>query len=435
MEPCTHRVMNDELPIWRCTHPQVHSRHQVVWQGVCESCSRADGGRRTLAPRELVPLPPTGRKTKLARGLGDTVAKILSRLGIKKRRGCGCTERQERLNRWFPYPRRRRSPIEPQYGNAEVESQHAQLLLRFPHGFGDAVQLTTVLLHLRELRPNWTIDVACKLGADSLFAGLCRHTLLLNHASSLGSTYDVDRTLPWGEPHETYADSPSTKAEKCLREVFQLPPVERLCRYEILPSEAAQARAEEYLRSLCSAASGQYPIVLLHYQGNSARSAKNLDEQTVSTLVAVVKQRGLLPVVLDWETPPRSSLVRQQMVACPGADSALWNGLGTGDGATLAALIARATAIVAIDSGPGHVAGATDTPTFIVWRRHHPLNYYGLDAGNVTHVVRRDHARYLRGDRRTGEAYFQRKYRSVEADAHYRTFLPRLLDEQLRRPS
>ncbi|MBX3411563.1 MAG: hypothetical protein KF708_02505 [Pirellulales bacterium] len=431
MEPCTHRLVDEELPVWRCSHPQVHSRLQVVWSGVCAGCMRIDGGVRTVEPRELVSLPSSGDPAQRSRGLGDTVAKLLARWGIKQRPGCGCAARQEKLNRWFPY-RRRRASLAPRDTALEPPSSEAQLLLRFPHGFGDAVQLTTVLLHLRELRPRWTIDVACKRGADSLFAGLCRQTLRLDAMPPLEATYAFDRTLPWDEPDQTYHDSPSTKAEKCLREVFALAPVERLCRYQITPSDVARQAVDRYLRELCGRVEARAPIVLLHYQGNSARGGKNLDEQMVRKLVAVVRGRGLAPVVLDWETPPRSSLVREGLVACPGAEDRLWQGLGTGDGGVLAALIARATAMVAIDSGPGHVAAATSTPTLVVWRRHHPVNYFGLDDGQVTHVVTRDHGRYIRGDRATGEDYLRRRYRALVADAPYRVFLPRLLEEQLR---
>lgn len=35
------------------------------------------------------------------KGLGDYVATVASALGIKAKRGCGCAERQKRLNKWF----------------------------------------------------------------------------------------------------------------------------------------------------------------------------------------------------------------------------------------------------------------------------------------------------------------------------------------------
>ena len=40
-----------------------------------------------------------------SRGLGDTVAKVLSSVGVKKKEGCGCAERQAKLNELVPYKR------------------------------------------------------------------------------------------------------------------------------------------------------------------------------------------------------------------------------------------------------------------------------------------------------------------------------------------
>lgn len=37
------------------------------------------------------------------RGLGDTLARIFKRFGIKQKRGCGCRKRQSRLNTLIPY--------------------------------------------------------------------------------------------------------------------------------------------------------------------------------------------------------------------------------------------------------------------------------------------------------------------------------------------
>ena len=36
-------------------------------------------------------------------GLGDTIANGLEKLGVKKKKGCGCKERQEKLNKLIPY--------------------------------------------------------------------------------------------------------------------------------------------------------------------------------------------------------------------------------------------------------------------------------------------------------------------------------------------
>lgn len=42
-------------------------------------------------------------KPQKIRGLGDLVAACLQRLGVKKRKGCGCGRRQAALNRWISF--------------------------------------------------------------------------------------------------------------------------------------------------------------------------------------------------------------------------------------------------------------------------------------------------------------------------------------------
>ena len=50
---------------------------------------------------DLTPPPPWYRRH---RGLGDTVAAVLARMGVKeKKKKCGCRKRQEVLNRIAPY--------------------------------------------------------------------------------------------------------------------------------------------------------------------------------------------------------------------------------------------------------------------------------------------------------------------------------------------
>ncbi len=298
------------------------------------------------------------------------------------------------------------------------------MLLTFPHGLGDAVQLTTVLLHLRRFYPQWAVDVAVRPGAEGMFAGLCRRAYALGNepADLPQAAYDVRRTLWFHEPEACYADSPATKAEKSLREAFQIAPCEALCRYHITPGDEARHRAREYARDLAAAcgspltpalspegrgstATGRY--VLIHYQGNSSRHNKNLDERAVAALCEEIIARDYIPVILDWDG--RSGLVDQRRVFCPGANHPLWAGRGHGDGATLAALAEEAAWCVGIDSGPGHVFGATATPTVIVWTAHHPLHYYGLSE-NVTHLVPPHHRELLRGDRDAGMRYFEAKY-------------------------
>jgi hypothetical protein len=51
-------------------------------------------------------MKPFNPITQSSRGLGDTVAKVANKLGIKKTEGCGCEKRQEVLNKLVPYPKK-----------------------------------------------------------------------------------------------------------------------------------------------------------------------------------------------------------------------------------------------------------------------------------------------------------------------------------------
>ncbi len=55
----------------------------------------------------------------------------------------------------------------------------------------------------------------------------------------------------------------------------------------------------------------------------------------------------------------------------------------------LTATISLADAFVGIDSGPGKIASATDTPSLICWTGHHPLRYHD-PAPNTTHLIPED---------------------------------------------
>ncbi len=328
-------------------------------------------------------------------------------------------------------------------GREGEKQNRRRLLLRFRHGLGDSVQLTTVLLHLRELFPEWAVDVSVPGGHALIFRGLAGRVLCHGRENVQAGQYDLVRDLYWHEPDQCYADSPATKAEKCLREVFSIQPRPEWCRYEINIDDKSSKWADAWcevnaLQSRESSvesrgpetgpessvespeASGSRPsalvprpfFVLLHYQGNSAPQKKNLDERIVAALCQEIIRLGLVPVILDWEQ--RSGLVGAKTeFSSPGhlVTPSPCHPLHAAppDAASIAALAGRAAWCVGIDSGPGHIFGAVDTPTAIVWTRHHPLHYYGL-AANVTHLVPVEHARYLRGDAGVGVRFFEQHY-------------------------
>ena len=217
--------------------------------------------------------------------------------------------------------------------------------------------------------------------------------------------------LDWPECSTSYADSPSTKAERCLREVFNLTPIRELCRYSVEVGDEARHIARKYFERTCKVSAGtngRYPVALIHYEGNTSRRLKDIPTNIVGHVCAQILELGHVPVILDWDR--RTTLAEGAEIHNPDANCELWKGMGTGDAEVIAALTELATLMIGIDSGPLHVAGATTTPTLGVWTRHHPLHYFGL-AYNVTHLVPRDHAELIRGNAGIGEAYFNANYR------------------------
>jgi ADP-heptose:LPS heptosyltransferase/SAM-dependent methyltransferase len=369
-----------------------------------------------------------------------------------------------------------------------------RILIDFRHGLGDAVQLTTVLLHLRHYHPDWQIDVAAGIGkltqpkAEGKRQKAEDETVAVHDANPKSKIenpkllYDrllirgrdaIDRgayqqvfDLAWDECPTCYADSPSTKAEYCLRTVFQLEPIPGLCRYELSIGADAMAKAKAYLESICgpgTCVDERYPAVLLHYQANTSTDKKDLPHELARRACNAAIEAGYVPVILDWDR--RSPLPGEKgpdgvRIFNPGANHPLWGGIGTGDSEVLAALIAQSSLFIGVDSGPLHVAGATEgfrvqgsgfrtdepqlaiqnpkskiqnrpTPVIAVWTGHHALHYFGL-ADHVTHLLPVGHASRLRGNAALGQSFFDQHY-------HYRTYrrieveLPALLTSVLTR--
>lgn len=307
------------------------------------------------------------------------------------------------------WPRSSRAMAEGQVAIAKPVT--SDVLLKFRHGLGDAMQLTAVLRHLRELRPDWNIDVASLAGKDAAFHNLCRQSLLLDEVKRGEQRYQQCFDLDWHEASSAHPDWPSTKVTRCLHEVFGVTPRLDLCRYELaIPADAIKA-ARGYLASVCGVedtGTGRFPAVLIHYEGNTSSERKNLSHDVIRETCEVIRRNGHTPVILDWDR--RSPLVDQTSIFNPAADHPLWQGRGTGDAAVIGALIENARLMIGIDSGPLHVAGATSTPTVGVWTRHHPLHYFDL-AENVTHLVPGNHESLLKHPR--GLPFFRQHYRHV----------------------
>ncbi len=248
--------------------------------------------------------------------------------------------------------------------------------------------------------------------------------------------YDRVLDLEWHECHSCFANCPSTKAERCLQEVFRITPRPELCTYQIQRSDKANDLARAYLfQRICdgrSSGNARFPAVLVHYEGNSSGELKNIPVAIIRQLCDRIIEAGYVPIILDWDY--RTPLADGKRIHNPNTKHELWGWTGTGDAKTLAALTALSSLMIGVDSGPLHVAAATDTPTIGVWTGHHPLHYFG-HADNVTHLVPEDHVHLLRGDRNAGAKYFRERYRfqtyrdlSAALNAAVRESLKRLDD-------
>jgi ADP-heptose:LPS heptosyltransferase/SAM-dependent methyltransferase len=300
---------------------------------------------------------------------------------------------------------------EPEQNSPKQNETH--ILIKFTHGLGDAMQVTTILQHLAHYHPDWKVDVASLIGKHSVFHGLCNRSIIIDRQLLALTSYHKVYDLRWQECSTCYADCPSTKAERCLQEVFGLTPLAELCTYKINISEHAKDLARQYFEEICGCKAGKdgrFRAVLIHYEGNNSAEHKNIPVEMARRLCELIIDHGFAPVVLDWDY--RTPLADGKRIHNPNVKSTLWSACGnsTGDAEVIAALISAATLMIGIDSGPLHIAGALTTPTIGIWTGHHPLHYFGL-ADNVTHLVPENHVQLLRGDRAFGDSFFNQRYR------------------------
>lgn len=98
-----------------------------------------------------------------------------------------------------------------------------------------------------------------------------------------------------------------------------------------------------------------------------------------ATLLGFIAElHGFKPVLLDYAGQSPCDYFDMQPLTR--ADSWVW------EGDVIHELIARAEYFCGIDSGPGHIAGATNTESYVLWTGHHPV--FCMDpAPNVTHLV------------------------------------------------
>jgi ADP-heptose:LPS heptosyltransferase len=289
------------------------------------------------------------------------------------------------------------------------------ILITFPHGLGDAVQLTVVLKHLHELRPDWCVDVIGLRGKHSAWNGLCRRAYHDAEPQPHESAYDQVFRLSWWENHNRYNNRPNTKITNCLAEVFDLAYLPSLGRYSIKISGEMYGKTARYLESIGSIrlSNRRYNVVAIHYEGNTSQKRKNLSHDVIAQVVTEVRLRGYVPVILDWDNrspiPDNCTTFRPKV-----GEGDLWGSFGSGDAESITALIGQVSLFIGIDSGPGKCASATDTPTVIVWTGHHPVQFHD-PAPNTIHLIPEHH-------RKLGPASSEDVWRYFSSNYDYRIY-------------
>jgi ADP-heptose:LPS heptosyltransferase len=259
------------------------------------------------------------------------------------------------------------------------------LRINFPHGLGDCVQFSVVLKHLRKYRPDWRITVRCGRGKHTALVGLC-HQVVHDQEPEPRGPFERVVDVGFFENYNGYTDKPCSKITNTLMELFGLNYDENLGRYEIIVRPQTLHRAELYLSAIGVERSGaRYKAVILHYEGNTSPGKKNLAHWQAKEICELVQKTGRVPIILDWDR--RSPLPDQKTIFCPGQGSSdIWGGFGSGDAEMITALISLAEAYIGIDSGPGKAASATETPSLICWKSHHPIQFHD-PAPNTVHLI------------------------------------------------
>lgn len=284
-----------------------------------------------------------------------------------------------------------------------------KVLLKFNHGLGDCVQFTSVLLHLRKHKPDWKITVQTNPGKHSTAIGLCERSTSDKNIEAK-EKFNLIKNVSWMECFSSYGKYPSTKVERCLLEEFKIEPDPTLCYYSQEIREEALHSVRAYLRAIGAKQdlqTGRWDVVTLHYQGNTSSDKKNITHENALIICNQILSYGLIPIILDWDN--RSPLPNNKDIFCPDKTHPLWDDLGTGDAEKIAALISLSRFFIGIDSGPGHSAGTTNTPSLLVWNKHHPINYYH-PMKNVVHLIPHNHESFVHAGGNGSITYFNANY-------------------------
>lgn len=237
------------------------------------------------------------------------------------------------------------------------------------YGLGDAVQMSSVLRHIKKYRPHWIVDFQAEKGRESVGRGHCNRVFC--YGDEYATTYDREAQIVLYDTFANWHDRPNTRVTSCLHERFGIEWDRSCSRYQILVRPETRA----FVRSKLGPGH-----IAIHYSGDSAKHQKDLTVDQATKICECIKKLGYTPLILDWRPDPLSITYRGVSKDIPGGY----------DAETVCAVINECEAFIGIDSGPSKCASATNTPTLVIWTGHHPAPFHD-PAPNTTHLVPRDY--------------------------------------------
>ena len=221
-------------------------------------------------------------------------------------------------------------------------------LIDFNHGLGDNVQLISILDQL-----SFEAKVLTEPEKYSIYSP--GRALARNYHST-----DEYKLIQVGWPEPSPTEHICSKMDLCLgHDAIRRP-------YSIHIPQRCTDIVESHFANYGK-------LCLTHYLGRSG--SRNKDVSNFEMDLILKKLKGYTVIVMDYENRCHLQGVEKAPI------------LGVMDAGITAAMIARADLFIGIDSGPGHLAACTDTPSIIIWRWHNPLNYYCPYAKNVMHFL------------------------------------------------
>lgn len=248
------------------------------------------------------------------------------------------------------------------------------------YGLGDAVQMSSVLLHVAAARPEWIIDYQAEEGRHQVGRGIVANTFAYGQTYP-SPHYDAEVQICLYDTWANWGDRPNTRVSSCLHERFGLEWRAEHSRYRVNVRPESMSAADAIVRGVLQTKDSTFPsrsdhrFVAVHYEGDSSQERKNLGHSQVDEVCRSIIDMGHVPLILDWRS--RSPLPYRKL-----RSPSMW-GM---DAEMVCAVIRQCEAFVGIDSGPSKCASSTDVPALVTWTGHHPAPFHD-PAPNTTHLV------------------------------------------------